>query len=288
MLIGGRPAHMGRWGERVRSGGMSLLRRLIRSDDARHTPGQGDGSDPRPGGRPRPPRLDRRYAPRRGGRRRVSWRAPVRSGARPRRHRSAGGIDRERDDQPAGGTNRLQRPRAARWSHPQRPPITAGRSMGASRCGSRDRLDSRGSSRNASTRRRLCGSSARFSDEHPARPSGCRGSRRSPASTRALLLRAARRRRGAARSPLLARGTRASLAMAPTRAGRALRRRVAVGAWPSARGRWFGPVLSPQRFEEITKPAVGPRPPAPPAPPGAGDPGACARPPLGRSSTCSW
>ena len=102
--------------------------------------------------------------------------------------------------------NRLQRPRAARWSHPQRPPITAGRSMGASRCGSRDRLDSRGSSRNASTRRRLCGSSARFSDEHPARPSGCRGSRRSPASTRALLLLAARRRRGAARSPLLARG----------------------------------------------------------------------------------
>ena len=101
------------------------------------------------------PGSDRRYAPRRGGRRRVSWRAPVRSepghdGTAPPQGSTASAMT----NQPAV-PNRLQRPRAARWSHPQRPPITAGRSMGTSRCGSRDRLDSRGSSRNASTRRRL-------------------------------------------------------------------------------------------------------------------------------------
>src|SRR5215218_1636562 len=95
----------------------------------RGTPGQGDGSDPRPGGRPRPPRLTGATHPEEGDAaecrgERWSEAEPGHDGTAPPEGSTASALT----NQPAV-PNRLQRPRAARWSHPQRPPITAGRSM---------------------------------------------------------------------------------------------------------------------------------------------------------------
>src|SRR5215207_7308502 len=98
-----------------------------------------------------------------------------------------------------------------------------------------------GTSRTASDRWQVADVFRPLIGRTSGRRSGCRGSRRSPASTRALLLVAARRWRGAARTPVLARGARASLAAVLARAGRDLRRRAAAGARPAARRRWLGP-----------------------------------------------